>query len=274
MVRRAFEALIGHADAADRVLATTWTACARCRTTCPTRRMLAATSRQAADAACPIRSARTTASPRTTTRCCANSSTASASTTNSSSSTDYYVGGRFDEALRGVLRNIDAIMDVMLPTLRAERRATYSPVLPISPKSGDRAAGAGRGGRCRGRARSRFDDEGETVEQSILGGRRQAAMEGRLGDALGRARRRLRDGGQGPDRFGHPVGQDRARSSAAARPRASIYEMFLDEKGEKISKSKGNGLTIERMADLRPRGEPGLLHLSRAEEGEVAAPRA
>src|SRR3546814_6430771 len=48
------------------------------------------------------------------------------------SSTDYYVGGRFDDALKGVLRHFDAIIDVMLPTLRAERRATYSPVLPIS----------------------------------------------------------------------------------------------------------------------------------------------
>ena len=52
------------------------------------------------------------------------------------SSTDYYTSGRFDDALRGVLRHYQGIMDVMLPTLRAERRATYSPVLPISPKSG------------------------------------------------------------------------------------------------------------------------------------------
>ena len=57
----------------------------------------------------------------------------------------------FDEALRQVLRNWDAIMGVMLPTLREERRQTYSPVLPISPTSGPRAAGAGRGGRCRSR---------------------------------------------------------------------------------------------------------------------------
>ena len=52
------------------------------------------------------------------------------------SSTDYYTGGRFDDALRNVLRNYQAIMDIMLPTLRAERQATYSPMLPISPKSG------------------------------------------------------------------------------------------------------------------------------------------
>ncbi|MCG6120483.1 MAG: lysine--tRNA ligase, partial [Blastomonas sp.] len=85
------------------------------------------------------------------------------------SSTERYQGGHFDDALRGVLRNYQAILDIMLPTLRAERGATYSPVLPISAKSGvvlqvpvevvDAEAGI-----------VRFVDEGETIEQSILGG--------------------------------------------------------------------------------------------------------
>src|SRR4051794_37172604 len=52
------------------------------------------------------------------------------------SSADMYGSGAFDEALRQVLRKVPEILDVMLPTLRAERRATYSPVLPVSPKSG------------------------------------------------------------------------------------------------------------------------------------------
>ncbi|MGK2910020.1 MAG: lysine--tRNA ligase, partial [Sphingobium sp.] len=52
------------------------------------------------------------------------------------SSTDYYRGGKFDDALRNVLRHYQAIMDIMLPTLRKERQLTYSPILPISPKSG------------------------------------------------------------------------------------------------------------------------------------------
>ncbi len=99
--------------------------------------------------------------------------------------------GRFDEALKGVLRHYQAILDIMLPTLRDERRATYSPVLPVSPQERHRAAGAGRGGRRRGRTWSASTDEGERITQSILRGAGQAAMEGRLGDALGRARRRL-----------------------------------------------------------------------------------
>src|SRR3712207_3766227 len=51
-------------------------------------------------------------------------------------SSDCYGSGRFDETLRSVLRNYGAIMDVMLPTLREERRQTYSPVLPISAVTG------------------------------------------------------------------------------------------------------------------------------------------
>ena len=84
---------------------------------------------------------------------------------------DAYASGRFDDALRSVLANYDAIMGVMLPTLGAERRRTYSPVLPIDAESGrvlqvplegvDAAAGTVR----------YRDGHGEVVEQSILGGR-------------------------------------------------------------------------------------------------------
>src|SRR3569623_42265 len=52
------------------------------------------------------------------------------------SSTDYYTSGRFDDVIRHVLRNWDAILGVMLPTLREDRRQTYSPLLPISPSTG------------------------------------------------------------------------------------------------------------------------------------------
>src|SRR3546814_15104977 len=52
------------------------------------------------------------------------------------SSTDYYVGGRFDDAFKGVLPHFDAIIDVMLPTLLPERPATYWPVLLTIPKRG------------------------------------------------------------------------------------------------------------------------------------------
>ena len=86
------------------------------------------------------------------------------------SSTTRYEGGHFDEALRNVLRCNQAILDIMLPTLRKERAATYSPILPISEKSGivlqvpvevvDAEAGL-----------VRFEDGGEMVTQSVLGGK-------------------------------------------------------------------------------------------------------
>jgi lysyl-tRNA synthetase class 1 len=85
------------------------------------------------------------------------------------SSTEYYASGRFDETLKSVLRYWDDILGVMLPTLREERRQTYSPVLPISPSSGrvlqvpvevvDADAGL-----------IAFNDEEGRVEQSALGG--------------------------------------------------------------------------------------------------------
>src|SRR3546814_7776417 len=85
------------------------------------------------------------------------------------SSTERYKGGQFDEALNNVLRHYQDIMAIMLPTLRAERQATYSPVLPIRPKSGivlqvpvevvNAEAGL-----------IRFEDQGEVIEHCNFSG--------------------------------------------------------------------------------------------------------
>jgi len=156
---------------------------------------------------------------------------------------DRYNSGEFDEALKGVLRHYDAIMEVMLPTLREERRKTYSPVLPISAKSGhvlqvpievvDAEAGI-----------VRFEDEGETVEQSILGG--QSKLQWKVDWAM-----RWVALGVDYEMCGKDLTDSVTQSGKIARilggrkPEGMIYELFLDENGEKISKSKGNGLTIE-----------------------------
>ena len=159
------------------------------------------------------------------------------------SSTERYQGGHFDEALRGVLRNYQAILDIMLPTLRAERAATYSPVMPISAKSGvvlqvpvevvDAEAGI-----------VRFVDEGETIEQSILGG--GAKLQWKVDWAM-----RWVALGVDYEMYGKDLTDSGVQSGKIARvlggqkPEGMIYEMYLDEKGEKISKSKGNGLSID-----------------------------
>ncbi|WP_374943677.1 lysine--tRNA ligase [Sphingomonas sp.] len=159
------------------------------------------------------------------------------------SSTDYYEGGRFDEALKGVLRHFQGIQDVMLPTLRAERRATYSPVLPISPTSGvvlqvpveviDADAGI-----------IAFEDEGQRIEQSVFGGK--AKLQWKVDWAMRWVALGVDYEMAGKDLIDSVVQSGRiARVLGGRPPEGFNYEMFLDEAGEKISKSKGNGLSME-----------------------------
>ena len=159
------------------------------------------------------------------------------------SSSDLYNSGQFDEALKGVLRNWQAIMDIMLPTLRAERAATYSPVLPISETTGavlqvpvtvvDAEAGI-----------VRFEEDGRTVEQSILGGK--SKLQWKVDWAM-----RWTALGVDYEMCGKDLTDSVRESGKITRalggrpPEGMIYELFLDANGEKISKSKGNGLTID-----------------------------
>ena len=152
------------------------------------------------------------------------------------SSTDYYTSARFDDVIRHVLRNWDAIMGVMLPTLREDRRQTYSPLLPISPSSGrvlqvpvtviDAEAGL-----------IAFDDEdGSRVQRSALGGA------GKLQWKVDWAARWVALGIDyemaGKDLIDSVVQSGKiARILGGKPPEGFNYEMFLDEKGEKISKS-------------------------------------
>ncbi|QDZ08524.1 lysine--tRNA ligase [Sphingomonas panacisoli] len=166
------------------------------------------------------------------------------------SSTDYYTSGKFDDALRGVLRNYQAVMDIMLPTLRAERQATYSPVLPISAKSGivlqvpvevvDAEAGI-----------VRFEDEGETVEQSILSG--GAKLQWKVDWAMRWVALGVDYEMAGKDLIDSVIQSGKITRALGGRPPEGFnYEMFLDEKGEKISKTKGNGLSIEEWLTYGP----------------------
>jgi lysyl-tRNA synthetase class 1 len=160
------------------------------------------------------------------------------------SSSDRYNSGEFDDGLRNVLRNFREIMEIMLPTLREERRRTYSPVLPVSPNSGrvlqvpveviDPEAGI-----------VRFEDEdGTIVEQSALGG--SSKLQWKVDWAM-----RWRELGVDYEMCGKDLTDSLTQSGrivkvlGGQRPEGLIYELFLDEKGEKISKSKGNGLTID-----------------------------
>jgi len=160
------------------------------------------------------------------------------------SATDRYTSGAFDEVIRKVLTGWDAIMGVMLPTLGEDRRQTYSPVLPISPSSGrvlqvpvtviDAETG-----------QIAFDDEdGSRVQQSAFGG--LAKLQWKVDWAA-----RWVALGVDYEMSGKDLIDSVTQSAKIARilggrpPEGFNYEMFLDEKGEKISKSKGNGLSLE-----------------------------
>jgi lysyl-tRNA synthetase class 1 len=165
-------------------------------------------------------------------------------------SSDCYNGGRFDDALKQVLRRYQAILDVMLPTLREERRKTYSPVLPISPASGkvlqvpievlDPETGM-----------VAFDDEGRRVEQSILSG--GAKLQWKVDWAMRWVALGVDYEMSGKDLIDSVTQSSKiARVLGARPPEGFNYELFLDENGEKISKTKGNGVTIDEWLTYAP----------------------
>lgn len=159
------------------------------------------------------------------------------------SSTVQYQSGAFDGTLKTVLARYSQIMDIMLPTLGKERQATYSPIMPISAKSGqvlqvpvevvDADAGL-----------VRYEDEGEVIEHSILSG--GAKLQWKVDWAMRWVALGVDYEMYGKDLTDSGVQSGKiAKVLGARKPEGLIYEMFLDEKGEKISKSKGNGLSLE-----------------------------
>src|SRR5436305_163446 len=160
------------------------------------------------------------------------------------SATHCYASGRFDEVIRKVLHGWDAIMGVMLPTLREDRRKTYSPLLPLSPTTGrvlqvpvevvDAEAGL-----------IAFDDEdGSRIQQSAFGG--LAKLQWKVDWAARWVALGVDYEMSGKDLIDSVTQSGKiARILGGRPPEGFNYEMFLDEQGEKISKSKGNGLSLE-----------------------------
>lgn len=167
------------------------------------------------------------------------------------SATEYYKSGKLDTILLRALEKYDALMAVMLPTLGEERRATYSPFLPISPISGrvlyvpmkshDAKAGT-----------ITFDDEdGTETTLSVTGGKVKLQWKPDFGArwaALG-VDFEMFGKDHGPNM---PVYDKICEVLGGRPPEHFVYELFLDDKGEKISKSKGNGLTIDDWLKYAP----------------------
>jgi lysyl-tRNA synthetase, class I len=167
------------------------------------------------------------------------------------SATECYKSGRFDPMLRRAAEKFDEIMAVMLPTLGAERQATYSPFLPISPTTGRvlyvpmKHVDAAKG-------EVTFEDEdGAEVTLPVTGGHVKMQWKPDFG---------MRWAALGVDfeMFGKdhqanaPIYSRIAKILGHRPPEQYVYELFLDEKGEKISKSKGNGISVEEWLAYAP----------------------
>ncbi|MBC6403940.1 MAG: lysine--tRNA ligase [Hyphomonadaceae bacterium] len=160
------------------------------------------------------------------------------------SATEHYRNGTYDSLLLRAVQRFDDIMGVMLPTLGEERRATYSPFLPVSPTTGrvlyvpmkavDAEAGT-----------ITFDDEGGSeVTMMVTGGNTKLQWKPDFG---------MRWAALGVDfemygkdhQINGKIYSRICKILGAEPPVQYCYELFLDEKGEKISKSKGNGIAVE-----------------------------
>lgn len=160
------------------------------------------------------------------------------------SSTECYKGGLFDETLLTALARFDAIQKVMLPTLGEERRATYSPFLPISPTTG-KVLQVPTLERNVEKGTIVFEDEdGSRVEVPVTGG--HVKMQWKPDWAM-----RWTALGVDYEMSGKDLIDSVKASGAICKalggvpPEGFNYELFLDENNQKISKSKGNGLSME-----------------------------
>ena len=168
------------------------------------------------------------------------------------SSTECYKSGVFDDTLLEVLRHYDEVMAVVLPTLGPERRATYSPFLPLSPQSGivlqvpmvETRPEAGT-------VVYRDPETKALVEVPVTGG--HCKLQWRVDWAMRWAALGVDYEMSGKDLIDSVRLSGRiCRILGAIPPEGFTYELFLDENGEKISKSRGNGLTLEQWLAYAP----------------------
>lgn len=168
------------------------------------------------------------------------------------SATQCYKSGIFDEKLLLLLQNYDKIIKIMLPSLGKDRQETYSPFLPICPETGkvlqvpileiDDKSGS----------ITYQNESGEYINHPVTGGNCKLQWKPDWG---------MRWAALGINYEMH--GKDLTPSAKLSRqiceilgakaPNLFVYELFLDEEGKKISKSKGNGLSIEEWLQYAPK---------------------
>jgi lysyl-tRNA synthetase class 1 len=168
------------------------------------------------------------------------------------SSTDYYTSGRFNAALREVLAHHQRIVDIVVPTLGEERAANYSPFLPVCPDTGrvlqvpvletDLEAATIIYQRA----------DGKKIETSVLNG--ACKLQWKADWAMRWYTLDVDYEMAGKDLIDSVTLSSKiTRTLGAPPPLNLIYEHFVDENGAKISKSKGNGLTIDEWLTYAPK---------------------
>ncbi len=168
------------------------------------------------------------------------------------SATDMYKSGVYDDALLHVLGQYDRVMEVMLPTLGEERQQTYSPFLPVSPHSGKvLLARVVRHDVAKGTI-TYIEEDGSEETVPVTGGHCKLQWKPDFGmrwAALGVDYEMY-----GKDHLpSQPLYDAICRIAGGLPPEHFVFELFLDDKGQKISKSKGNGLTIDEWLTYAPR---------------------
>ncbi len=159
------------------------------------------------------------------------------------SSTENYKNGVFNNSLMRVLEKYEDIMNLILPTLREERRKTYCPFLPICPKTG-RVLEVPLSSMDKKTGKVVFNNLNEKIETNIFDG--NCKLQWKVDWAMRWFTFDVDFEMYGKDLMESATLSNKiCRSLGKSPPNGFAYELFLDEKGEKISKSKGNGISIE-----------------------------
>jgi len=163
---------------------------------------------------------------------------------NFKSSSVLYKSGLFNPTLQIILENYQGIMDIILPTLGKERQKTYSPFLPICPDTG-KVLEIPVLEILKEKSKIIFDNNGKKLETSILDG--HCKLQWKVDWAMRWYALDIDFEMYGKDLIESAILSARiVKLIGKTNPSGFAYELFLDEKGEKISKSKGNGITIDQ----------------------------
>jgi len=163
---------------------------------------------------------------------------------NFQSSTSLYKNGFFNPTLKIILENYEGIMNIIIPTLGKERQQTYSPFLPICPETGH-VLEIPVVEINKEKSNIIFDNNGKKLEASILDG--NCKLQWKVDWAMRWYALDIDFEMYGKDLIESAILSTKIINLLGKKnPSGFAYELFLDEKGEKISKSKGNGITIDQ----------------------------